>query len=302
MIFILGWPKCGTSSLFSYLSSHPGIQGSTPKETFFLMDRGHPFYARHGYAYDHDGEAGFEALFDGPANGRVRLEATTHHVFQETARDAISRMRPAPHLLFILREPARRILSAFRYMRDNKALIDPSLTFDQYVRAMLANEPSTLATHYRSPKHLWIAQRELVWCDYARWLQQWKGCVPDDNMHILLFEDMKAAATEFAADLLARVGLNPDPLLNFDFAKANETYQVSRHALHRTVVSANLILPRCKMKAWLKRRYLTLQQRSATPENSYQTGLEQLRSYFESVDAVLTSHHGLDLRRWRLDD
>ena len=38
-IFILGFQKCGSSTLFDVLANHSEISGTEPKETFFLTDK-----------------------------------------------------------------------------------------------------------------------------------------------------------------------------------------------------------------------------------------------------------------------
>ena len=48
-----GAPKCGTSTFFRWLSSHPDVCGSEPKETFFLMDRDSPLLNRDCNVHEH---------------------------------------------------------------------------------------------------------------------------------------------------------------------------------------------------------------------------------------------------------
>src|SRR5688572_5812110 len=48
-VIIAGAPKCGTSSLFRWLTDHPQVGGSTMKETYFFIDPESHMYdpARH---------------------------------------------------------------------------------------------------------------------------------------------------------------------------------------------------------------------------------------------------------------
>ena len=43
-VAMVGVPKCGTTSVFSYLADHPEVCQSSEKETYFLMDKGHPLF------------------------------------------------------------------------------------------------------------------------------------------------------------------------------------------------------------------------------------------------------------------
>ena len=35
---VIGVPKSGTTSLYTWLASHPDVQGSEPKETYYFID------------------------------------------------------------------------------------------------------------------------------------------------------------------------------------------------------------------------------------------------------------------------
>src|SRR5689334_10681741 len=80
-LVIAGAPKCGTSSLYRWLADHPQAFGSAPKETFYLMDEGHPLL-RKGSNFHTRGLAGYAEFFDGRnEEARVIFEATTHYLY-----------------------------------------------------------------------------------------------------------------------------------------------------------------------------------------------------------------------------
>jgi len=263
------------------------------------MDRGHPLYARHGHTFDEVGEGGFEAFFDGPADRRVRLEATTHHVFQDNARNFVSKMNYTPHLILLLREPAQRIRSSFTFTRDNLGAIAPSYSFDCYVEMLLAAATKDMAPHFYSASSLWVLQRELLWSDYIYWLNLWRNIVPPENLHVVLFEDMKLAPAATMGHLLQRLGLEPirDPVV----AHKNESVRIGHHWLHRLARRVNLLIPNGATKALLRQRYLAFQERSARGEEDYRQGLEALRRYFAPANISLAQHYQLDLRKWQAD-
>ena len=120
-LVIAGFTKCGTSSLFEWLSLHPQICGSSIKETHFLDDRpapGAPNIAS-------DGLAGYQAFFRPNPRHQVLLEATPSYVLQETPLATLAELKPPPRVLFMLREPAARVQSEFRYLKH---------TLEQYAR------------------------------------------------------------------------------------------------------------------------------------------------------------------------
>lgn len=61
-LVITGFPKCGTTSLFTWLADHPQVTGSTVKETNFFVDPGTHSFRSHANFRDH-GLAGYKAYF-----------------------------------------------------------------------------------------------------------------------------------------------------------------------------------------------------------------------------------------------
>lgn len=263
------------------------------------MDRDHPLCMRHGCSIQETGKAGLERFFDGPANGRIRLEATTHHVFQNSARDFVDAMTSAPHVIFLVREPAQRIRSAFIFTRDNLGVIDPAFTFEQYVEMLLRGTVEDMAPYFYSESSLWILQRELLWGNYVYWLDLWRNRVPAENFHIVLFEDMRDSPEATMTRLLPRLGL--EPVGDTVVAHKNASFRIGHHWLHRLVRRVNPLLPSGATKALLKHRYLAFQQRSAGGEEDHRLSLEALRRYFAPANASLAQYYGLDLRKWQAD-
>src|ERR1700733_1529222 len=91
-LFIIGAPKCGTTSLHRYLDQHPGISMSTVKEPkFFLTDGGaRPHFRGPGderatRKYVVDREA-YESLFRYPAGSRGYAgESTPYYLWDPAA-------------------------------------------------------------------------------------------------------------------------------------------------------------------------------------------------------------------------
>ena len=66
---IIGAMKCGTSTLQAQLARQPGVFMSTPKEpNYFSDDEVHA-----------QGQARYEGLFSGAAEGDLTGEASTHY-------------------------------------------------------------------------------------------------------------------------------------------------------------------------------------------------------------------------------
>src|SRR5882672_4936026 len=97
--FIVGAPKCGTTSLYAYLSRHPAVFMPRVKEPFFFcsdiqttsMVRSLDDYC---------------ALFALAPLGSMRGEASTLYLFSEVAIPRIMALRPDAKILVMLRNPS----------------------------------------------------------------------------------------------------------------------------------------------------------------------------------------------------
>ena len=96
---IVGAPKCGTTSLHAYLSTHPSIAMASLKEPFFwcpdIVSRERVTEA-----------AAYEALWDDTAPGALKGEASADYILSEVAIPSLVRAREDIRLIAILRNPA----------------------------------------------------------------------------------------------------------------------------------------------------------------------------------------------------
>src|SRR5882672_4560890 len=113
-VILGGVRKCGTTSVFDWLSAHPRVATSPAKGTEFLMNLDSPYLNRELNYHQH-GLAAYERYFRDERHKPIRLDASTRYFDQETARTVLAALDPPPHVIFVLREPAARVLSLFRY-------------------------------------------------------------------------------------------------------------------------------------------------------------------------------------------
>ena len=103
-LIVIGAQKCGTSGLHYYLSLHPEVSMSTPKElNFFITERNYPrgleWYSRH---------------FD--ATARCRGEASPNYTAYPQhlgVPERIAAVVPDVRLVYIVRDPIERITAHF---------------------------------------------------------------------------------------------------------------------------------------------------------------------------------------------
>lgn len=297
-ISIIGMPKSGTSSLFYWLNEHPDTEGSCPKETFFFMDDAHPLCGRHGLSLRSDGITAYEKFFASESEEKVRFEGTTHYFYQDAAREYFSSLVSSPLIVVLLREPADRILSSFRYTRDNLCNCDKSLTFNWYVDRLMTGATEDLRRFYHSEASFYIAIRELELSRYSLWADWWQERIPQNNLKLLLFEELRENPRGIMQIICRESGLDPSFYETFDFDAKNQTNPIGLQSLHRAARKVGVMIPGGSLKTWLKKRYLEFQMKTATKDDEYEWGVSVLREYFAPFNRELDSRHDLNLLQW----
>lgn len=102
-LFIVGAPKCGTTAMAYYLSEHPDIYMSSPKEPhYFNFD----FEDRHTKKLDD-----YERIFFDAGSAKVVSEASVLYLYSECAIENIIRYQPEAKFMVMLRSPADLVYS-----------------------------------------------------------------------------------------------------------------------------------------------------------------------------------------------
>jgi hypothetical protein len=111
-LLILGVPKAGTGSLFSYLRQHPDICPSTEKEVGFFS----PLLKPNGVLPNVES---YREYFAHCSSERYRLEATPNYCLgHDRVLQAIKRTLRDPRIIITLRDPVDRLWSAYTFQRS----------------------------------------------------------------------------------------------------------------------------------------------------------------------------------------
>lgn len=286
-------PKCGTSTLFNALNSHPEICGSVPKETYYLIDQHSPFYSENNFSKN--GIEGWNRFFPSAQLKQVRyfLEATTHTIFQHSALTHFSRNNRNLKLIVMLREPVDRIQSSFYYTKNNLGNIHPSVTFDTYADDLLNNGSFE---YIGNPSSRYVLSRELEYSDYPKVLKPWLDDFNKNQLYIGCFENMVSSPVKFYHDLLQWLRIESIELTS---EPRNKTISPKNVTIHQTLIRLNKKIKFIPFKKSIKHVYLKFCSNGPVAgKNSDTDARLKLKSYFSKSNEILRKDYSIEFDQW----
>jgi Sulfotransferase domain len=240
-MFIIGAPKCGTTSMYQYLKGHPQI---------FLPDYKEPSYFAADFAAGSLGnvfayglhEKQYYDLFADAGDAKVVGEGSTHYLYSADAPRLIRGVSPDAKIVVMLRNPvdmmhslhAQRVASEFEDLRD----------FEEALRADDERRQGPLVFPI-PPGVEFVAYRDKAM--YGSHLKRWFDTFGRDHVHVTIFEEM-----------LDRPGTEFQSLL--EFLEVDPTYRPSSFAVHNPARAPRSVLLRRLLNTdaalWLRWRAL----------------------------------------------
>ncbi len=216
-VIIAGAPKCGTSSLYFWLAAHPDACASRAKETFYFADEVNRF--NKGLNFLENGLEPYQKHFEHCRNSKIIFEATAPYIYFENAVEQIAKLPSRPKVIFMLREPAKRLMSQYLFERYRTGR--RNIPFEDY-----------LAIPDRLPHGL-----------YTSYLGKWEQALGRDRMLIYIFEEFMNDTVAGMKDIAANLDIAPEFYDTFDFTTRNETLKMKSTALHRAGLKIQEYVP-----------------------------------------------------------
>lgn len=292
-LIIAGAPKCGTSSLFRWIADHPEAEGAAVKETCYFVDpQCHVFDPSSNFASS--GLAAYQRFF--PVRNRaakIRLEATPVYLYQASARQALPDIPTAPRFLFILREPARQVLSTYRYFSNNWTHLKRDVGFAAFVDLAERRDARLGANE--------LLRDALANARYVEHLARWRERLGAARMRILLLEHVQADPNRVLGDTARWLGLDPGFYRDYGFPKENETYRVRSRAMQAANLRLRGLLAKTPVYKPLRALYRGLNTGTQPAELTARdlAALADLGLSYGDANARLAEMFDLDLTVWR---
>jgi hypothetical protein len=289
--FIVGAPKCGTTSIYEYLCQHP--------EVFMTRWKEPHFWSTDLYRPGRISEERYYGLFEEGAGKRRVGEASTEYLYSAAACENIKRVFPDAKIIVMLRNPVDMIHSGHSqrlwHGRENIPV------FEEALEAEPERKRGKRLPPYPYPVET-LFYRDVG--RYARHVDRYLTTFGRENVHVILFEELVKAPEEVFRQLCAFLGVSQQAEISFGQHNANKVprfqkiplllvptskVRIAARSLPGPVHQGLRILARLIMKANTKREK-RVPLRPETRRN--------LEAFFEDDVAELSAILGVDLQNY----
>lgn len=292
---IIGAARSGTTAAARFLSSHPDIFLTTPKEPhFFALANSTPHFAGPGddeminrVAVTDPAEYG--ALYAKADGARFCGDGSVSTMFVgEAAVENIARYAsPDVRLLALIRDPVDRAWSSFLYLRARGYE-----TCERFTDA-LAMEPERARDNWH---HMW-RYRELGY--YHHQLEPFRTAFGRDRIHVVLHDELQNNPAQAMAGILEFLGAAPHV---FDTsAEINRSGEPRSKLLHRSMLQLRSSEPVKRAVKTLTSQRVRERIRAANLDHPTLTtdDAEPLRGEYETDLELLERDYGVDVSHWK---
>lgn len=290
-LYILGAPKCGTSTLTTWLRQHPDVFVPRLKEP-------HYFYSPYGPLCD---RAEYEELYrEAPEAASTRLDGSIWGLFGRTAAPRILDQVPEARFIVCLRNPVDMVpsLHAQKLLTGHEKIRDLQRAWDLSDDRASGSHVGIFGIPEGDPAHMSYKAA----CRLGEQVRDLLEVVDRSRVLIAFLEDIATAPDRTWRLVCEHAGLNPMPI---EFDSANRTTVRRRSQLgYRVLAGAGSVKKvlgltgRSGLLAPLHR--LNIQEQRYTPPST--TLRREMADYFRDDIALLESIIEQDLGDWRTTD
>jgi len=284
--FIIGAPKCGTTSLATWLGDHPNVLMSNPKEPqYFNTDYSVPGRPASLEEYE---------VFEGTSSIHKAVgEATTGYLMSKEAVTNILNYNPSARFIVCLRSPIDMAQS--RHAQLLKEGVESESSFEtawSLQKARQRGEKIPATCH--DVRHLFYGET----CKLGKQMERLFQIVPRDKVLVIVLEDIKNYPGKEYRRALTFLGVNDDGRKHFSVENA------------RVVPRYPLIAQALRMVGLFKTRLgwrinfgiatliYRLNNRAPVKKGISKEMQANLREYFKEDIELLASVTGRSLSHW----
>jgi hypothetical protein len=199
--FIVGAPKCGTTSLYEWLRQHPNVFMPKQKEPkYFAQDlykKAKKNNSTHFFPITKKQD--YLKLFADADNAQAIGEASTYYLYSETAPQSIEAFNPDAKIIIMLRDPVEQIISSYNFSvqkgHESAESLEEALKLETKRRD---NPPAK-----RFPKSYLYQEK----ASFSEHIDRFRNHFPDNQIKIVLLDDLKENPEETYHAVLEFLGV-----------------------------------------------------------------------------------------------
>jgi hypothetical protein len=275
---LCGAAKCGTTSLYSYISDHPDVYVSTTKETKFFTDpdyfsRGIEWYRQFYEEYDGESAVG---------------EGDTGIMYYPGSAERVHKINPDVRLLFVLRDPVEQVFSHYWFGIERGLYECSTRTFSEFIR---------------DHENRWT-KRTLDVAKYHEQLVRFDPYFDDAQKKVILFRELTQQTEKTLRGVYRFIGVDeryqPD-----DLKPKNVTTYPNSPSLYRMIsevwrpvrsrIPQPIIEKTTKMRGHAKRLFFSSDEEKPSMDEKDRRYLQE---YYREHNRRLESYLDRDLSHW----
>lgn len=223
--FIVGEPKCGTTSMHEYLKEHPQIFMTDTKETgFFAKDIQKEFVKFNGENPKFYNDSDYYDLYSAVSNEKIVGESSTNYLVSKVAAKNIFDFNPNAKIIVMYREPVSLLISYNEYaqstMQENVNLLEGlKLEPERKKWRLLPNH------HFlRVPSSLYYSDR----VSFTEHLERFLEYFPKKQIHIIFLKELRSNPKRVYRETLKFLEVENSFTLDFNIynKKSNKRYRL----------------------------------------------------------------------------
>jgi hypothetical protein len=232
-LLIVGFLKCGTTSLSRYLSHHPEIATPLAKELYYFVDEGSSLVSMQNvvnkvaFGKETTSETiEFHEYFSERAEKKYLMDATPFSYSQQSAIEFMKN-HPRGKVIFMLRDPAKRLLSSFRFFQGMYQEY-PKSSFNEFTNALLDIEGARVPYRERIAKEFFkeLFDSEVDMGCYVKHIRRWKKELSPDQIFVGTMEQLRDEPREMMENLCEFLDISTTCYGDFEFRPFMQSYEV----------------------------------------------------------------------------
>jgi len=215
--FIIGAPKCGTTALCQYLSEHPEIFISHPKEPHFFAED------LPGYRFAKDLKSYLKLFDEATSKHKMIGEGSVYYLYSKVALDKIYEFNPQAKLIVMLRNPVDLV-----YSLHSQLLYSRNENIKDFQKAWMMQKKRLQGKYIpkscTDPKVLQYGQVGMLGSQCKRLFSK---KFLKDQILVILFEDFVRSTQLVYEEVLSFLNVRNDGRKEFPVINSNSSHKIT---------------------------------------------------------------------------